>query len=44
MAAIAVENSAVPVMTLGDYYVNREIMNILGLRDEDSVKVTIEKA
>jgi hypothetical protein len=44
MAAIAVENSAVPVMTLGDYYVNREIMNKLGLRDEDSVKVTIEKA
>jgi len=27
---------------LGDYYVSRDIMNALGLKDGDSIKITIE--
>jgi hypothetical protein len=41
---IAVENSVVPVMNIGDYYISRDIMNKLGLKDTDTVKVTFEKA
>lgn len=41
---IAVENSVVPVMNIGDYYVSRDIMNKLGLSDTDAVKVTFERA
>jgi hypothetical protein len=44
MKPIAVENSEVPVMNLGDFYVSRDIMNKLGLKDSDSVKVTFENA
>lgn len=29
---------------LGDYYVSRDIMKALGLSDDESVKVTIERA
>ena len=42
--ATAVENSAVPVVGVGDYYVPRSIMDALGLKDTDPVKVTFEKA
>lgn len=41
---IAVENSAVPVMGLGDCYVSRSILNALDLKDSDKVKLTFEKA
>ena len=44
MKALAVEDSLIPAVELGDYYVSRRIMTILGLKDSDSVKVTIEKA
>jgi len=41
---IAVENSAVTVMNLSDYYISRSIMDALGLKDTDPVKVTFERA
>ena len=44
MKPIAVETSAVPVIGVSDYYVPRSIMNALGLKDSDPVKVTFEKA
>ena len=44
MKPIAVENSVVPVMNIGDFYVSRDIMNKLDLKDSDAVKVTFEKA
>lgn len=44
MKPIAVEDAVVPVMNLGDCYVSRDIMNKLGLKDTDTVKVTFEKA
>lgn len=40
---IKVEGSIIPVVNIGDYYISRDIMNKLGLTDEDSVKVTFEK-
>jgi len=44
MKPVAVENDAVVVDALGDYYVSRAIMTQLGLKDSDLVKVTFEKA
>lgn len=41
---ITVENAVVPVTNIGDYYISRDIMNKLGLKDSDVVKVTFEKA
>ncbi len=44
MKPLSVEDEAVPVTNIGDYYLDRAILAKLGLRDSDSVKVTIEKA
>jgi hypothetical protein len=41
---ISVEDDAVPVISLGDYYVARGILGALGLKDADSIKITFEKA
>jgi hypothetical protein len=43
MKPIAVENAVTPATELGDYYISRKIMGLLGLKDSDSVKVTFEK-
>jgi hypothetical protein len=42
MKAVAVENAAVPIEAIGDYYVSRDILRVLGLADNAQVKVTFE--
>ena len=44
VSATSVENSTVFLADISDYYVPRGIMNDLGLKDTDPVKVTFEKA
>ncbi len=44
MKPTAVEPSSVSLMSLGDYYIARTILDRLGIADTDSVKVTFEKA
>jgi hypothetical protein len=44
MKPTAAEPSTISLMSLGDYYIARTILDRLGIADTDSVKVTFEKA